>query len=193
MDRPAKKRSSHIAKISLTNMNLRASIPGIIPGSEGGKRNRIPDLRKKITPMEKQQLSTPEILQRMLEKDHFSRWLGLQIDEYGPGYCRLHFRVTETMLNGFSILHGGALFAASDSALAFACNSHGIITVALDCSISFTRSTQAGELLTVEAKEVHLGNKIGIYDIRTTNEKGELVALFKGTAYRTSKKMGPTD
>jgi acyl-CoA thioesterase len=48
---------------------------------------------------------------------------------------------------------------------------------------------KAGELLTVEAKELYLGNKTSVYDIRTTNEKGELVALFKGTAYRTSQEV----
>jgi acyl-CoA thioesterase len=91
------------------------------------------------------------------------------------------------MLNGFNIIHGGVLFSAADSAFAFACNSHGILTVALDVSISFAKSAQSGDLMTVEAREVHLGSKIGIYDVRTTNERGELIALFKGTAYRTSK------
>jgi len=123
----------------------------------------------------------------MVRRDRFTAWLGLAIDEIGPGYCKLHYRVTDTMLNGFEVIHGGVLFSASDSALAFACNSHGIITVALDVSISFARPARSGELLTVEAKEDHLGNRIGIYDIRTTNEAGELVALFKGTAYRTGK------
>jgi acyl-CoA thioesterase len=128
-----------------------------------------------------------EILSLMLQRDRFSQWLGLEIDEYSTGYCRLHYRITETMLNGFHIVHGGILFSASDSALAFACNSHGILTVALDASISFTRPARLGDQLSVEAKELHLGNKIGVYDIRTTNEQGELVALFKGTAYRTGK------
>jgi acyl-CoA thioesterase len=140
--------------------------------------------------MEESKLSPPEILRTMMEKDQFSKWLGLQVDEYRLGYCRLHFQVTETMLNGFSIIHGGALFSAADSAFAFACNSHGTLTVALDCSITFTRSAVLGDRLEVEAKEVHLGNKVGIYDIRITNEKAELVAMFKGTAYRTSKKVG---
>ena len=123
----------------------------------------------------------------MLKRDRFTAWLGLVIDEIGPGYCKLHYRVTDVMLNGFDMIHGGVLFSASDSALAFACNSHGVITVALDVNISFTRPAGAGETLTVEAQEAHLGNRIGIYDIRTTNEGGELVALFKGTAYRTGK------
>jgi acyl-CoA thioesterase len=93
------------------------------------------------------------------------------------------------MMNGFNSIHGGVLFAAADSAFAFACNSHGNITVALDVSVSFTKPVKTGELLTVEAIEVFLGYKIGIYDIRTINEEGELISLFKGTAYRTSSEV----
>jgi acyl-CoA thioesterase len=130
-----------------------------------------------------------EILQKMLARDRFSAWLGLQVDEYREGYCRLHYTLTEEMANGFGIIHGGVLFSASDSAFAFACNSHGILTVALEANIHFMRPAKAGDILTVEAKELHLGNKIGVYEIRTCNEKGELVALFKGTAYRTSAKV----
>ena len=139
--------------------------------------------------MTEQILSPGEILMTMLKKDRFTEWLGLVIDEHKKGYCKLHFRVSDEMLNGFNNIHGGVLFGAADSAFAFACNAYGYITVALDVSISFTRPAKSGDLLTVEAAEVFLGNKIGIYDIRTTNENGELVSLFKGTAYRTDKKL----
>jgi len=127
------------------------------------------------------------VLALMLEKDQFSQWLGLQIDDIGPGFCKLHFRVNDRMLNGFHIVHGGVVFSAADSAFAFACNSHGQLTVALDVSITFTRPARSGDLLFVEAREIHLGEKTGVYDVRTTNAAGELVALFKGTAYRTSR------
>ena len=134
-------------------------------------------------------LNPQQVLQRMLHHDKFTAWLGLEIDTISTGYCKLHYVVKDEMLNGFNSIHGGVLFSAADSAFAFACNSHGVLTVALDVSISFTRSAKAGELLTVEAKEEHLGNKTGVYDVRTTNQSGELVAWFKGTAYRTSKKI----
>src|SRR5882762_2106524 len=114
--------------------------------------------------------SPQQVLDIMLSKDKFTKWLGLQVDEIGPGYCRLQYIVNEDMLNGFSNIHGGILFSAADSAFAFACNSHGRITVALDVSISFTRPATTGEKLTVEAKEVYLGNKTSVYDVRTTNE-----------------------
>jgi acyl-CoA thioesterase len=140
---------------------------------------------EKPTPPTPQQITA-----LMMEKDYFSQWLGLVVDESGPGFCRLHYRINDQMLNGFGIVHGGVLFSAADSAFAFACNSHGALTVALDVSISFTRPARSGDLLLVEARELHLGNRTGLYEIRTTNEAGELVALFKGTAYRTSNKIG---
>jgi acyl-CoA thioesterase len=130
-----------------------------------------------------------EVLRAMLDQDQFTRWLGLEILAHDLGYCRLCYRVREDMLNGFRRLHGGVVFSAADSALAFACNSHGRISVGQDVSITFTRPATAGDLLTVEAKEVYLGHRTSVYDIRTTNEAGELIALFKGTAYRTSKEL----
>ena len=136
-------------------------------------------MEKKLTP--------GEVLNIMIARDRFTAWLGLEVDEIGEGYCRLHYSVKQDMLNGFERIHGGVLFSASDSAFAFACNSHGLITVALDVSITFTRPAVTGEVLYVEAKEIYLGNKTGLYDIRTINEEGALVCLFKGTAYRTGK------
>ena len=125
----------------------------------------------------------------MLERDTFSKWLGIEIDEYREGYCRLHYTVRGDMLNGFGIVHGGVVFSCADSAFAFACNSHGRITVALDVHIAFMRAGKPGDIMTVEANEVHSGNKTGFYDIITTNQHGEIVSKFNGTAYKTSKEV----
>lgn len=130
-----------------------------------------------------------KVLKKMTDEDAFSRWMGLVVDEIGAGFCKLHYTIQPDMLNGFAMVHGGIVFAAADSAFAFACNSHGRLAVALDVAITFTKSAKVGELLRVEAKELHLGHKISLYDITTTNEKGEVLAVFKGTAYRTSKEI----
>lgn len=133
-------------------------------------------------------VSTAEaVLERMLAKDAFSRHLGLEVDEVREGYCRLHFRIREDMMNGFDILHGGVSYAAADSAFAFACNSHGRLSVALSTSMEYLEPGRVGDIFTVEAKEEGLKNKVGVYGIRITNQEGVLVALFKGTCYRTSK------
>jgi len=129
------------------------------------------------------------VLERMLHQDAFSHWLGLKVDEVAAGYCRLRFTVRPDMLNGFAVLHGGVTFAAADSAFAFACNSHGRQSVGLTVTIDYLDAGQLGDIITVEAREESLKHKVGVYQIRLTNQRGGLVALFKGTAYRTSTEI----
>lgn len=130
-----------------------------------------------------------QIAQKMLETDTFSHWLGLQIDAVTEGGCQLHFTPTAQMCNGVGSIHGGIIFSAADSAFAFACNSHGRIAVALDVSISFTKAAKVGERLNLYAIEQYLGNKISLYEVKVLNLQGDLIALFKGTAYRTTKEI----
>jgi len=104
-----------------------------------------------------------------------------------PGYCVLKMKIRDEMVNGFDIVHGGIAFSLADSALAFASNAHGRLSVALEVAISYPRSVKKGDELTATAEEFSLTNKIGIYNITITNQKDENVALFKGTVYRTSK------
>jgi acyl-CoA thioesterase len=125
----------------------------------------------------------------MLRHDTFSQLLGLEVEEVGPGYCRLHFVVRPDMLNGFGSLHGGATFAAADTAFAFACNSHGRQSVGLTVTIDYLEAGQVGDTITVEAREESLKHKIGVYQVRAINQKGVVLALFKGTAYRTSNEI----
>lgn len=132
-------------------------------------------------------IRTEKILQQMLEKDTFSNWLGLKVIDFREGYCKLRYVIRDEMLNGHGGVHGGIIFSAADSAFAFACNSQNIISVALDVHITFVRYAKTGDELIVEARELHLGNKISVYEISTKNKAGELIAQFKGTAYRTGK------
>ena len=132
---------------------------------------------------------TKNILELMLETDTFSHWLGVEVDEYSEGYCKLHYTIRADMLNGFSMVHGGIIFSGADCAFAYACNSHGQISVALDVHISFIRAVKEGAVLTVEASEIHTGNKTSFYNITTTDEHGKIISMFKGTAYRTGKNV----
>ncbi|WP_046245971.1 hydroxyphenylacetyl-CoA thioesterase PaaI [Hymenobacter terrenus] len=129
------------------------------------------------------------VKEHMLRDDAFSKLLGLEIDEIGAGYCRLHFTVRPDMLNGFRVLHGGVTFSAADSAFAFACNSHGRQSVGLTVTIDYLEAGELGDVITMEAQEESLKHKISVYQIRATNQHGNLLALFKGTAYRTSNEI----
>lgn len=132
-------------------------------------------------------MKASDIVSKMYDGDAFSQWLGIQRLEERPGYCRLQMQVREEMTNGFKIAHGGISYSLADSALAFASNAHGVQAVSIETSISHTKAVMAGDTLIAEARELNLTRKTAIYDIRVHNQNNELVALFKGTVYRSSK------
>ena len=125
----------------------------------------------------------------MMEHDLFSQWLGIEVLEIKTGYSRLRMKVREEMINGFGIVHGGIAFSLADSAFAFACNNRNNLSVALDTAINFLKPVNVGDVLTAEAKELHNGRSTGLYHIEIKNQNDHLVAMFKGTCYRTGKPL----
>ena len=123
-------------------------------------------------------MATPnEVAESMYSRDRASQWLGLKIVDVREGYARMTMEVKSHMANGHDIGHGGLTFALADSTFAFACNSNA---VAAACSIEFVAPTRVGDVLTATAQEQVLMGRNGIYDVRVTNQRNEVVALFRG-------------
>jgi acyl-CoA thioesterase len=97
-----------------------------------------------------------------------------------PGRASMRMKVREPMLNGHRICHGGLIFTLADSTFAFACNSHNKVTVAAGCSIEFLKPAHLDDVLTCEGVEQVLQGRHGVYDMKVTNQRGEVVAMFRG-------------
>jgi acyl-CoA thioesterase len=127
---------------------------------------------------------TSAIIDRMMEKDLFSQWLGVERLEERPGYCKLRMTVRKEMCNGFDIAHGGIAYSLADSALAFASNSKGRHAVSVDTSISHIKPLYAGDVIIAIAREISLSNRLGVYEVIVQKENHDVVSMFKGTVFR---------
>ena len=127
------------------------------------------------------------VVDRMFNNDPFSQWLGIERVKDGVGVSILRMTVKKEMLNGFDMAHGGITYSLADSALAFASNGHGIQSFSIETSISHTKKVVEGDVLTAKAIEKNLTSKIGVYEVIIENQNSEIVALFKGTIYRTGR------
>ncbi len=135
-------------------------------------------------------MNTPnEVVTHMMQNDLFSQWLGITVLDVSEGYSKIKMSVRKEMINGFGIVHGGIAFSLADSAFAFACNNRNVLSVALDTSINFIKPVHVDDVLTAEAKELHNGKSTGLYHITIANQKEHVVAVFKGTCYRTGKAL----
>jgi acyl-CoA thioesterase len=125
----------------------------------------------------------------MFADDAASRMLGLQITEISPGRAVATMTVRADMLNGFAICHGGLIATLADSAFAFACNSRNALTVASGFGIDILKSARLGDVLTATAAETSLAGRTGLYDITVTNQRGELIAVFRGRSHRLGERQ----
>lgn len=129
------------------------------------------------------------VVDKMMKDDLFSQWLGIEILEIKEGYSKIKMTVRTEMINGFGRVHGGIAFSLADSAFAFACNNRNNLSLALDTAINFTKPIQVSDELMAETKEIHNGRSTGLYHISITNQKKQVVAVFKGTCFRTGKPL----
>ena len=120
----------------------------------------------------------------MYEQDDASRSLGIRLEAVGAGWARMSMPVTEEMLNGHRVCHGGFIFSLADSAMAFASNSRNRVSVAQFCSITFLRPGRAGCLLLAEAREQADAGRTGMYTVEVREKDGEVVAVFSGAVRR---------
>ncbi len=134
-----------------------------------------------------QKPSAKLVAEKVFEQDLFSQWLGIEILEIQEGYSKIAMTVREEMINGLGIVHGGIAFSLADSAFAFACNNRNNLSVALDTSINFLKPVHVGDRLEAIAIEVHNGRSTGLYQISISNQNQVVVAIFKGTCFRTGK------
>ncbi len=129
-------------------------------------------------------------VERMLEHDRFSRWLGLRVTDVRPDHVIVEMPVREEMLNGFGVCHGGITFALADSALAFASNTHGRVTLSVENSIGYPAPVRAGDVLAAVAEpDAAEGNRVRFYRVIVRRQDGATVAIFRGTVYATDRPL----
>lgn len=138
-----------------------------------------------------EQALAERVVASMMEKDALSRSFGMEVVAVAPRTATVRMVVRADMLNGFGVCHGGVTFALADSAFAFASNTHGRVSVAVDNSITYPKQVSEGDVLTAVAEEESATNRLGFYRVTVLRAPGDVVALFRGTGYRTSQNIFP--
>ena len=84
----------------------------------------------------------------------------------------------------FGICQGGALFTLADLAFATAVNKRSINTLTTGANIIYVKPAQLGDILTAEAHELVNHHRMPFAEVKITNQKGELLAIFTASGYR---------
>ena len=123
------------------------------------------------------------------QNDRFAANNGCILKEVREGYARAELLVTPEHLNAGGVCQGGAYFTLADIALAAVMNSRCELTFGIENNIMFLQSARAGDTLIAEATEVYNHHKIPYVDVRITNQRGDLLCVVTGLAYRKQAKL----
>ena len=124
------------------------------------------------------------------ENDRFATTNGMRLVELRPGYAKTSMTVEDRHLNSVGTVHGGAIFTLADFAFGAAVKTGGKVAPLITSNVSFLKASRTGTLI-AEATEVSRSRKISTCTVRVTNDAGELVALFQGTAYVKDEPFPP--
>ncbi|MCP3955771.1 MAG: hotdog fold thioesterase [Desulfobacterales bacterium] len=133
-----------------------------------------------------------DAIRNYISKDAFADFLGAKVEIPEPGFSRVTLTVTPDMVNFHGITHGGLIFTLGDMAFAAAGNSHGQAAVALNVNISFLKASGVGDRLVAEAREVSVGGRTALYEIKVFNDStGDLLASSQDLVYRKKEWFVP--
>ncbi len=123
-----------------------------------------------------------DAIKHHFENDRFAAASGMRLVELRPGFAKTSLTVEDRHLNNVGTVQGGAIFTLADFAFGAASKTGGKVAVAVNTNLSFLKATRSGTLH-AEATEISRSRKLSVCTVQVTNDAGELVALFQGTAY----------
>lgn len=125
-----------------------------------------------------------DILAAIREKDTFAKKLGIEILEAEGGRSKVVMPLDRDTANALGNVHGGAIFAAADMALAAAANSEGVVSVSIQTDIHYLAASISEGMLYATAEKTSETRRLGHYRIRVFRKDGLDVASCQAMVYK---------
>jgi uncharacterized protein (TIGR00369 family) len=121
-------------------------------------------------------------LRRSIESAPFYQLLQITLDQIDIGFARFRMPFRRELIQVNGVVHGGAIAALADTAVAFALMTlvqRGEKVTTVEFKINFLAPIDKGEMIG-EARIVNKGKKLVLADMEVKNEEGKMLA--KGLA-----------
>ena len=126
-------------------------------------------------------------MQKILEyrnaRNRFCQRVGITDTQQYPSYAKVDKTEKNAAMENVDVYHGGLAFSMADNAAGSAMAAYGEQAVTLNAQCNFMRAAKAGDVLTAEAREAKHGGTVCVFDIRITDQDGNLDGTGTFTFY----------
>ena len=123
---------------------------------------------------------TPE-MRATLANAPFPRLLGFRLLELAEGYAKVGVAVRSEHANFLGATDGAVVMCLADYAGACACNTLGVIRVAVQYNIHFLTGSILNDELTAEARTFYAGRTMAVTEMSVTNADDKVLARATAT------------
>ena len=132
--------------------------------------------------------SVKKAIAQAVTREPFAQEMKMELVELEDGYSVVKMVYDpDKMDNIYNRAHGGAIYALIDEAFETAGQTDGTVAVALNVNVTYVSSPKPGAQLRAEARRVSRTKKTASYDIKVTDQTGQIVSLCQALAFRTGK------
>ena len=110
-----------------------------------------------------------------------AHFLNMRLVELTPGYAKVVMKVLPKHQNFNGLAFGGIIMAVADQAFAYASNSLVQPSLATQFNIHFLNGPGVDDELTAECWVAKSGRRVGISEMKVTNQEGKIIAKATGT------------
>ena len=129
-----------------------------------------------------------EAIEKAVLHEPFAQIFNMKLLALGDGSSVVEMTYNPDIAdNIYQRAHGGAVYGLIDEAFETDSQTDGTIAVAMNVNVSYVASPERNTLLKAEARRISRTKKTAGYEIKVTDEKGNLIAYCHALAYQTGK------
>ena len=119
--------------------------------------------------------------------DPMASFLGIRVEDVAEARAVVSLEPGPQHLNGLGRVHGSAIYALVDQAVAVAANTLEGSAVIFESKVNFLSGAAPAARLTATAQPLDQKRKLSLWEVRVLAPDGALVALAQVMAYHAAK------
>lgn len=116
-----------------------------------------------------------EVIENLCKTNIYMKNIGLEIIAMEKGHMETKIPVTESIVNPYGSVHGGALYALADITAGFTACTYGSYVSTSNGNLTYIKPGMNTEYIVCTADVLHPGRKVTSVAVKLTDDKDNLL------------------
>ncbi len=126
-------------------------------------------------------------------ENEFNNYMGIEVVELNENYGKMRVPFSSRITNPYGTIHGGVLAALADTTAGTTACMNGEFVTTVSSTLNYLLPAADTRYVYCEAMKLKTGRHILVYDVRITDDKGNLLDSGECSFFVTGRKVLQTE